>query len=414
MTHRTTGKRLDGWQYYKVSDFAKVIGGGTPKTEVAEYWNGKIPWITPKDLSSRQARKISRGERSISQEGLQNSGARIVPPDTVLLTSRAPVGYLAIAQNELTTNQGFRNLVVKENFLPEFIYYLLLNNVDYLKQHASGSTFQELSGGTLKNLEFQIPAYDTQKEIAKILSDLDEKIELNHQMNKTLESITQAIFKRWFVEFEFPDEKGNPYKSSDGKMVESELGEIPRGWEIGTVGETFDLIMGQSPPGETYNEIAEGLPFFQGRADFGFRYPSLRVYCTEPTRFAEAGDTLISVRAPVGDINMAFQKCAIGRGVASARHKTGSRSFTYYFMRSIKSIFDSFEAEGTVFGSIGKDGFRSITLASPPFQLIRKFEETVHSMDQMIESNESESLALISIRDSLLPKLMSGEIRLIK
>ena len=148
---------MNNWKKYKVEEFADVIGGGTPKTEVDEYWNGDIPWITPKDLSDNKSKYIPNGERYISSTGLSNSSARLIPKGSVLLTSRAPVGYLAIANNNLTTNQGFRSLVAKDGFNSEFIYYLLLENVDFLKQHASGSTFPELSGGTVKGLEFFSP-----------------------------------------------------------------------------------------------------------------------------------------------------------------------------------------------------------------------------------------------------------------
>jgi len=191
------------WRTYKVSEFADVIGGGTPKTKVPEYWNGSIPWLTPKDLSTHEGRYISKGERNISQKGLSKSSAKILPPKTVLLTGRAPVGYIAIAKNELTTNQGFRNLLVKDGFSPEFIYYLLFNNVEYLKRHASGSTFQELSGSTLKELQFDIPEkISEQRAIAHILGSLDDKIELNRRMNRTLEAMARAIFKSWFIDFD--------------------------------------------------------------------------------------------------------------------------------------------------------------------------------------------------------------------
>ena len=228
-------KTSNGWRYVKVKDFSEVIGGGTPKTGVPEYWGGDIPWITPKDLSNHKEKFIFRGERNITKEGLKNSSARFVPENTVLLTSRAPVGYLAIAKNPLTTNQGFRSLIVKEEFLPEFVYYLLLNNVDYLKQHASGSTFQELSGGTLKNLQFQIPALPEQRAIAKILSDLDEKIELNNHMNKTLESIAQALFKKWFVDFDYPGYENAKF-----------VNELPKGWDIQTIGDVVELSYGKA------------------------------------------------------------------------------------------------------------------------------------------------------------------------
>jgi len=169
--------------------------------------------------------------------------------------------------------------------------------------------------------------------------------------------------------------------------------------------------MGQSPPGETYNEAGVGLPFYQGRTDFGFRFPTRRVYCTAPTRLAKKGDTLISVRAPVGDINMAAEDCAIGRGVAAARHKTGSRSYSYQFMRTQEKVFARFEAEGTVFGSIGKKEFHAISYVVPPRDLVLEFERRVTAVDSRIEANEQESRTLAALRDTLLPKLISGELR---
>jgi len=192
---------------------------------------------------------------------------------------------------------------------------------------------------------------------------------------------------------------------------DSELGKIPRGWKVTTIGSEFDLTMGQSPPGSTYNEEGEGLPFFQGRRDFGFRYPLNRVYCTAPTRIAHAGDTMVSVRAPVGDVNMAYETCCVGRGVAAVRHKSGSRSYTYYAMLALGERFKSYEAEGTVFGAITKKDFHNIHIVVPPSHLIKRFEEMIFPMDQRIDLNERQSNNLASIRDALLPKLLSGEIR---
>jgi type I restriction enzyme S subunit len=180
---------------------------------------------------------------------------------------------------------------------------------------------------------------------------------------------------------------------------------------VGCVDDEFDLTMGQSPPGETYNEGGEGQPFYQGRADFGSRFPTRRVYCTAPTRLAKAGDTLISVRAPVGDINMATEDCAIGRGVAAARHKSGSRSYSYQFMLGLEEVFGRFEAEGTVFGSIGKKDFRAIACARPPRAVIAEFEAMLAPIDSRIDATERDSRTLVGLRDTLLPKLISGELR---
>ena len=170
--------------------------------------------------------------------------------------------------------------------------------------------------------------------------------------------------------------------------------------------------MGQSPPGKTYNEDGNGLPFFQGRRDFGFRYPTNRVYCSAPKRLANSGDILVSVRAPVGDINMAIEQCCIGRGVASVRHKSGSRSYSYYAMHTLSDRFSRFEADGTVFGAINKKQFENLPWVAAPNDVVEHFEEFIFPIDERIEKNTLEEITLTSIRDTLLPKLISGQIRI--
>ena len=194
-------------------------------------------------------------------------------------------------------------------------------------------------------------------------------------------------------------------------FADSELGKIPKGWQFSIVGKHFKLTMGQSPPGSTYNESGDGLPFFQGRTDFGFRFPSRRIFCTAPTRLAEVGDTLVSVRAPVGDVNIAIEPCAIGRGVAAVRHLSSSRSFTYHAMHNLGEHFGKFEGEGTVFGSINKADFERLPFIAPPQAVLDRFERIASPIDDRVESNEDESRTVAALRDALLPKLISGELR---
>lgn len=216
---------------------------------------------------------------------------------------------------------------------------------------------------------------------------------------------------RWKRGQSLPGLPAHLYDLFPDRLVESELGEIPEGWEVASVDVEFDVTMGQSPPGNTYNETGEGFPFYQGRADFEFRFPKRRVYCTAPTRLAKNGDTLVSVRAPVGDINMALEDCAIGRGVAAVRHKTGCSSYTYQFMNSISDVFARFNAEGTVFGSIGKKDFHSISHVKPPRDLVLAYGKLAAQSDNQIQRNERQSRTLAQLRDTLLPKLISGELR---
>ena len=250
----------EDWSIKKIGDIGQVIGGGTPSTKDKLYYGGKIPWITPKDLSDHKFTFIERGERNITKIGLNNSSERLLPRGTVLFTSRAPIGYVAIAKNAVSTNQGFKSIICNpQKAYNKFIYYALNYYKDKIENVASGSTFKEISGTTLKNFEILLPPLDEQKVIADRLFSIDSKIELNHQMNKTLEAIGQAIFKHWFVDFEFPNEEGNPYKSSGGEMVfNEELGkEIPKGWGVGRLGEFINITSGKRP--EQKSEVKDSV-----------------------------------------------------------------------------------------------------------------------------------------------------------
>jgi type I restriction enzyme S subunit len=305
---------------------------------------------------------------------------------------------------------------------PDYLSHVLADpsSVEWFKFHAIGATMPNLNEGIIRSFRLSVPPFPEQRAIAHILGTLDDKIELNRRMNETLVARARALSMSWFVDFDPVRAKaegrdpGLPKPLADlfpARLVASELGEVPEGWAVVCVDDEFDLTMGQSPPGESYNELGEGMPFYQGRADFQSRFPRRRVFCTAPTRLAKAGDTLISVRAPVGDINMAGEDCAIGRGVAAARHRTSSRSYTYQFMRGLEAVFARFEAEGTVFGSISKTDFHAIPCIAPPALVVSSFETMLLPLDNRIEVSAVESSTLAALRDSLLPKLISGELR---
>lgn len=178
----------------------------------------------------------------------------------------------------------------------------------------------------------------------------------------------------------------------------------------GILSDVADIIMGQSPKGDTYNEDGEGAVFYQGRAEFGNRFPTRRLFTTDPKRMAKENSVLMSVRAPVGDVNVAYEECCIGRGLCSVASKDNHQSFVLYTMCSLKEQFDVYNGEGTVFGSINKDSMNGMTIKIPSKALMYKFEEIVSPMDASIKANYEENCRLIAMRDSLLPKLMSGEL----
>ena len=312
----------------------------------------------------------------------------------------------------------------KDAHLLRFTYYAL-KTLD-LESMNTDSAVPGLNRNAAHARDLWVPLESEQRAIAHILGTLDDKIELNRRMNETLEEMARAIFKSWFVDFDpvrakmdgswrrgesLPGMPAEMYDLFPSRLVDSELGEIPEGWGVGTVGDCFHLTMGQSPPGRTYNDEGDGLPFFQGCSDFGFRYPTNRRFCTAPTRIAESEDTLVSVRAPVGDINKAWERCCIGRGLAALKHKSGSPSFTYYSVWAIQREIQQYEHTGTVFGAINKEQFKALKTVEPKLAAVDLFETFVLPLDERIRLNVSESRTLAGLRDTLLPKLISGELR---
>lgn len=410
----------DQWRAVAVQDCMEAIidyRGKTPRKAA----NG-VPLVTARIIKDG---RIRTPEEFIPEADYAAWMRRGMPQSgDVLITTEAPLGEVAqlgdgrvaLAQRVVAlrgkTDQ-LDNTYLKFAVKGEFVQR-------QLRGRSTGTTVLGIRQSELRKVLIPVPPLSEQRAIAGILGALDDKIELNRRMNETLEGIARAIFKSWFVDF-LPvrakaegRDPGLPVEIADlfpSSFVDSELGEIPEGWEPCDVGRHFRLTMGQSPLGSTYNDTGEGLPFYQGRADFGFRFPTRRVFCSAPTRVAEIGDTLVSVRAPVGDVNVANEKCAVGRGVAAIRHSGGSRSFTYCVMRNLSARFEHFEAEGTVFGAINKSDFERLPFVAPPLGVIAAFDRLVSPHDDKIELNERQGDALKCTRDTLLPKLISGELR---
>lgn len=272
---------------------------------------------------------------------------------------------------------------------PDYIYYLTISElvrIPAIKSMVGSSGRQRVQTDVVENLEIDLPDLRTQKKIAKILSALDDKIECNNQINKNLEEQAKGIYRKMLIE--------NPSAE----------------WKKGTLSDIAAITMGQSPNGSSYNEEKLGTVFFQGRAEFGERFPTIRLYTTEPKRMACTNDILMSVRAPVGDLNVAHEDCCIGRGLAAIHSKSKHQSFLLYTMFSLKKQIDVFNGEGTVFGSINRDSLNNISILIPSKEQIDEFESIVAPMDSLIRNNYNESCRLQQIRDTLLPKLMSGEL----
>lgn len=373
------------WEKHRLGDVIELIGGGTPKTSVPEYWNGGIPWLSVKDFNNDN-RYVYETEKSITQLGLEHSSTKMLQKDDIIISARGTVGEMAMIPFPMAFNQSCYGVRGRNGLDQTFLYYLIKNCISKLKKITHGSVFDTITRDTFDNITVSVPDKGTQNKIASMLSQYDDKIELNERINKNLEEQAQAIYSKMFIE------EANP------------------NWPTGKLSDIANITMGQSPKGDTYNEHGIGTVFFQGRAEFGFRFPQRRLYTTDPKRMAQVNDVLLSVRAPVGDLNVAFEPCCIGRGLSAIHSKDNHQSFVLYTVFSLRHKLDMFNGEGTVFGSINRDSLNSMEIILPPMEVVDQFENTVSPMDFTIRNNFKEISQLEKIRDNLLPLLLSGEL----
>ena len=300
---------------------------------------------------------------------------------------------------------------VKKEWNPFYVFCYL----QFLYKEGVFFNFEGKTSG-LKNLQmdqaFSSIDVPEQKSDISILASIDEKIALNRKINIELEKLAKEIYDYWFVQFDFPDKGGKPYKSSGGNMVWNETlkREIPDGWGDGVLEDIANITMGQSPDGSSYNEEGYGTIFYQGSTDFGVRFPKVRMYTTSPSRLAKKGDILMSVRAPVGTTNIANSDCCIGRGLAALNSKIGSITHLYQVIKDLKTKFDIINNGGTTFGAINKDELHSLIVTIPDETILLKFERIAGPIfeEQMKIGFEIEELQ--SLRDFYLPLLMNGQI----
>lgn len=388
---------MSEWIKTTLNEIADVIGGGTPSTKNEAFWGGKIPWITPKDLTGYTKMYISHGERFITKNGLDNSSARLLPEGTVLMSSRAPIGYVAIAANPITTNQGFKSLVPNAELANnKFLYFWIKNNKQYIDSLGSGTTFAEVSGSVVKSLEIELPPLAEQKAIASVLSALDNKIDLLHRQNKTLESMAEMLFRQWFVE------------------------EAQDDWEEVNVLNIFSLVGGGTPktsideywngniPWISGGDISQSHKGFISKTEKSITELGLK---NSSTKLLPKLSTIISARGTVGKYALLEQEMCFSQsnyGIIPKGHNC------YYFVYLlIGFIVDELlaAAYGSVFDTITTRTFESVDLKLPEMTVIANFEKTVIEFFKKKESNTKQIQTLENLRDTLLPKLMSGEVR---
>jgi len=388
---------MSEWKEYSLGDIAEVESGSTPSTKEPSYWGGDIAWITPNDLSGHNSKYISMGERNITKAGLNASSAKLLPRGTVVFSSRAPIGYLAIALNELTTNQGCKNFVCKIGQLDNhFLYYLLRHKATYIERLSSGSTFPEATGTLLKNLHLKLPDYTEQRAIAGVLSSLDDKIELLRKQNETLEAMASALFKHWFV---------------DGAKET---------WDTGTLNSILS-VKGGTTPSTVNSEYWNGIIHWTTPKDLS-NNPYIFLFDTERTISKQGldqissgllpvGTILLSSRAPVGYLAITDIPVAVNQGYIAIIDNKGYSKYFLYLWLKLNMRYIKANANGSTFREISKSVFKSLESIKPPKQLRLEFDRIVEPLFQKIRTNSKRIDTLTRLRDLLLLKLMSGEIR---
>ena len=383
---------MEHWNEAKIKDFAEVKGGKRlPKGKQLIKEPNSHPYIRIRDLGKTKYLQLNSEYEYVDDETQQSIARYIVNKGDILISVVGTIGLIGIVGETLDKANQTENcdkIINIKNVLPEYLYYYLISSFgqDEIRKGTVGAVQPKLPLKNVQDITIFYPSIDEQERIVNILSSVDEKIETNNAINNNLEQQAQTIYQQMFIDNARSD------------------------WAEGTLSDIADITMGQSPSGSSYNEDGTGTIFFQGRAEFGFRFPSVRLYTTEPKRMAQSNDTLMSVRAPVGDLNVAHMDCCIGRGLAAIHSKSHHQSFVLYTMFSLKKQLDVFNGEGTVFGSINRNSLNDMPILIPSDDILDEFERIVAPMDLTIRNNYDENCRLQDIRDTLLPRLMSGEL----
>lgn len=391
------------WKECTIADIGTVIGGATPSTKKTEnYDGGQIPWITPKDLSTFGGRYINRGDRNITEVGLKSCSTRLLPTHSVLFSSRAPIGYVAIAQNEVCTNQGFKSVVPNENTDYLFLYYLLKYKKEAIEHMGSGTTFKEVSGNTMKGIHVKVPvSIEEQRKIASVLDALDTKIEDNEKINKNLEQQAQTIFKSWFVDFD-------PFG-----------GNRPIDWITGIVDDLgAEIICGKTPSTKKKEYYGGNTPFITIPDMHGCvynvsteRYLSAAGVASQPKKTLPHNTVCVSCIGTAGLVTLVSEKSQSNQQINSIVPKEGiSAYYIYLLMQTLSETINKLGQSGSTIVNLNKTQFGKIPVTIPSEQVLCNFDALCKPLFEMILSNQKENIKLANLRDTLLPKLMSGEL----
>lgn len=399
------------WIKSKLSKFIEIEMGQSPKSEFYNNQGLGMPFL--------QGNRTF-GDRYPYFDTYCIDNKKIALKKDIIMSVRAPVGDLNIATEDISIGRGVCALRAKNN-QNQFLYHLLKYNVKNLINKESGTVFGSVNKNDILGLEIDYPEdIKTQEKIASILSALDDKIEINNEINKTLEEMAQTLFKRWFIDFDFPNENGEPYRSSGGKMANSELGEIPEGWEVGNF-ENIGIIASGGTPSKSNEEYytKNGIPWITPK-DLSLNKNKFitkgslditeKGLAKSSTKLLPKGTVLFSSRAPIGYLAIAEVNVTTNQGFKSIiPNNSENTEFIYQLLKEITPHIESI-AGGSTFKEISSQGMKNINIAIPSDLILKKYFEITESFNKKIQNLEKEIQSLTEIRDTLLPKLMSEEI----
>lgn len=399
--------------YYKLSEILTLIGGGIPKTTNPSYWGGNIPWLSVVDFNNDN-RYVHTTEKTITEEGVQNSSTKILPQGSLILSARGTVGALAQLTKPMAFNQSCYGIIAKEQTTNDFLYYLLKDVVEDLQAKGHGSVFNTITRDTFDTITVNLPSLDEQKRIAEILGSLDDKIELLQKQNKTLEDMAKALFKSWFVDFDVvrAKQKGLPkadimreyhlteelYDLFPSSFADSPLGPIPSGWEVKTIQEIAKISSGKRPQSaQDQKSLTHNVAVYGGN---GIKWWTQTPLYTTPIIITGRVGTL-------GQVYRIYNPVWISDNALVFETNLDNFEYLFYMLKNVD--FSSFN-RGSTQPLITQGDIKNVSLVYNK-GIIKEFHNIVVQYEKKILLNNKQIQTLTELRDTLLPRLISGKIR---
>jgi type I restriction enzyme S subunit len=393
------GPLPEQWETVRLGDAVKTIKGRKPDSLMELPEKGSIPYLTADYFRTLSPSKFVKLQ---SEASLVTVGEN----DIVLIWDGSNAGDVFSGLEGILASTMVKMLPKLTNLESRFLYFFLKTQFDLFNSKTTGSTVPHVNKQLFQNLTIPLPQLPEQKAIARVLTTVQKAIEAQDKIIAASRELKKSLMRHLFTYGSV-----SIAKADHVPLKETEIGPIPEHWEVVRLETASDIIMGQAPSSNTYNAEGLGLPFFQGKADFGDIYPTPRKWCSAPAKIAEKDDVLLSVRAPIGDVNVAKERCCIGRGLAAIRSNQKSEGkYLFYRLAFSKELLES-KGTGTTFKEINKAAVTSFMFPLPPLPEQKTIALILSSVDEKIKTEENRKAALQTLFKTMLHLLMTGKVR---